>query len=807
MFMLQPTSSLLTAQLENSSDLKQLAAAYANTLPLPLREIMAMNVQSGMFTGASLPPPHNLSREVSGLAVLGVQEELREKEEAVSPATVESSKAEHFGEHDPELEALFATGVPPLPTWGTVASIPYLNQPLSQDSSKKLTVLSAKSTIMIEDLLTLKSLALSSLAGPAAKASTSNMVKNKLREVIEDLPILQRDRGESIAESFTSTLGEGTDDDSDQGHPRHTGKFITGSSYEDDERMRGYERQARHGTSLPGSRHAALSMEGSSVGESTFLADMLQSAPPGPGSAARTSAAPAALQALVEDLHERQSSLQALSKPGGAMTREKLLELMNTHDKNIFKVKVAPTAPAPVHGSTSSSMLDTAPANLANKHTPEPTARTSPARARTPDLLDVASVVPPPAAAEAPATAPPPHPPLPPAPAVSEAAKRSEPLSRDEIMRAKLLGSSGAQAAARQKQLMAIQAHQPATYAAGGTNRALGAVQQQQQLRSQQQDAPEASQRATPSTASHSRTPSADAHTPPSKSRALSDGETSGSEKTHTSRTSENGKPHPEGHGVAEAAIEARHAADQSPPANALTGGKKYQRFSNRSFLGAKSLAAMGAAMGKPTPEAIARARAANPNQQFVIVHGKIVPVNAHGDAGAKQKSEQYAQYIREYSQTHCVNPFRIRDSHSYSQSQSYNRRRWVHVFPQCKLRLSSCPGRPPNLICCSLYTLRNSQAGHRRRLRAQLEEPHAARHPAADHGLRAFDQDDGHEVPGQRQLPAAGAEEREPLRHAGGPDEGADLSASHAGMCPRSIMTRVHLFPLRHPESACSPC
>jgi hypothetical protein len=124
-------------------------------------------------------------------------------------------------------------------------------------------------------------------------------------------------------------------------------------------------------------------------------------------------------------------------------------------------------------------------------------------------------------------------------------------------------------------------------------------------------------------------------------------------------------------------------ASEVTSPASNAASAKKYQRLSNRSFMGAKAIAAMTAASTRPTPEAIARARSANPNQQFAIVHGKIVPILSSADTDAKHKSEQYAQYIREYSQSHCINPFRIRDSQSYSHSQSHNRRRWVHVFPQ----------------------------------------------------------------------------------------------------------------------------
>ncbi|OYW88738.1 MAG: hypothetical protein B7Z23_12510 [Pseudomonadales bacterium 32-61-5] len=111
---------------------------------------------------------------------------------------------------------------------------------------------------------------------------------------------------------------------------------------------------------------------------------------------------------------------------------------------------------------------------------------------------------------------------------------------------------------------------------------------------------------------------------------------------------------------------------------------KRFQRLSSKNFQGAKShLTSTPSSMARVSAEVMARAKSVNPNTPFAIIHGKIVPIHSTADSDAKLKSEMYAQYIREYAQTHCVNPFRVKDGQSYTHSQSHNRRRWVHVFPQ----------------------------------------------------------------------------------------------------------------------------
>jgi hypothetical protein len=122
------------------------------------------------------------------------------------------------------------------------------------------------------------------------------------------------------------------------------------------------------------------------------------------------------------------------------------------------------------------------------------------------------------------------------------------------------------------------------------------------------------------------------------------------------------------------------HSGTSSVPNSAT---KRYQRLTSKSFMGGKGHASTSSSMARASAEAMARVKSSNPNTPFAIIHGKIVPIHSTADSDAKLKSEMYAQYIREYAQSHCVNPFRIKDSQSYTHSQTHNRRRWVHVFPQ----------------------------------------------------------------------------------------------------------------------------
>jgi hypothetical protein len=66
-------------------------------------------------------------------------------------------------------------------------------------------------------------------------------------------------------------------------------------------------------------------------------------------------------------------------------------------------------------------------------------------------------------------------------------------------------------------------------------------------------------------------------------------------------------------------------------------------------------------------------------NQEFMIQHGKIIPIPA---AMKNRQGEDRAQLIREYCDVTCINPFRPKEGQNYLQSITHNRRRWSHVFP-----------------------------------------------------------------------------------------------------------------------------
>lgn len=730
MFMLQPTSSLLTAQLVNSGDLKQLAIAYANTLPLPLREIMSKNVAANRPVVSSITPALTsttgplsvISREVSLSSVersanvsRDVSVSSAEKLDGVTVQGVSEPRA-----FDSDVENLFSTGVPSIPTWGTVASIPYLSQQASHQESKKSSIVNAKSTFLVEDLLNLKALALSTRGGPlglTGGGAAGAIGRSKLRDVIEDLPILQRDRGDSICESLSSALNDSLDEDSEPGqHSRHTGRFISGTSYEDDEKMKILEqKQHSHRPSI--TRVAAASMDHSSYGENYLMDTMKNGAQD--RSSVRVPSAPLNPSALVEDLRGRQSAIQELSKAKELMTKEKLLALMNTHDRNIFKsgpARVsAPPTPAAVVDSPLTATESSSSSTAEQKSNSSETAAS--------ESSSAASVV---------APAPPAVPTVPAVPVAVVAAetKKTEPqpLTKDQKMRAALISGSGGGGlgAARLKQM---QQQQQLLQQAGGArteSRTLSLVAQQQERAMQSEGVAHGT-----NTSSSAKSTKGDL-TSPVRSVQINEE----SFKSPASTEESDGKNPAEADPDSPAGSSKTLSGSSSGAGN--SGPKKYQRLTSKSFLGAKSqtLAATLSPTARPSPEAMARARSANPNQQFAIIHGKIVPINAGVDQDAKLKSEQYAQYIREYAQSHCVNPFRIKDSQSYTNSQSYNRRRWVHVFPQgittsivlanstilwSKIRGINC--------VCSLRQVEFCGG-----LRAELEKSHAARHPAADH-------------------------------------------------------------------------
>ena len=117
-------------------------------------------------------------------------------------------------------------------------------------------------------------------------------------------------------------------------------------------------------------------------------------------------------------------------------------------------------------------------------------------------------------------------------------------------------------------------------------------------------------------------------------------------------------------------------------------------------------------------------------NQEFMIQHGKIIPIPA---AMKNRQGEDRAQLIREYCDVTCINPFRPKEGQNYLQSITHNRRRWSHVFPSglCECAFDEFCGDLNQFRC--LRALPGSSG-----LRSELEESHATRHIATQHGLHA---------------------------------------------------------------------
>ena len=677
MFTLQPTSSLLTAQLVNSSDMKQLAAAYANTLPLALREIMSRNSNVGHSPLSMITPYSVMSREPSAQLIIPTNSEAPHNTRSISH------------EHDVDLETLFATGVPPIPTWGTVSSIPYLANQSQIDMKKHSANLNLKSTFLCEDLVHLKALALNSATPEGSKgaAGPSGINKNKLKDIIDELPILQRDRGDSIAESLNSMHGDGWDDD--DLHARSTGKLVTGTSLEEDEKLKMLENKQNHRTAAISHRYLAASWEQSSLGEG-YLADMLKGSTA--ATHARTSNAvtnPVSALALVEDLVERQASVAELAAaPAEGMSKEKLLALMQAHDRNIFKGKshwdsVTPTAQPAVEADKASNSSATSASSTNSDGTTASPHGTAQAPSETAPAVHVVAPASGGAAAVAPSAAAP-------AAASNVSAEPHKPLTRDEKLRAQLINSSsGGTAAARLKQMQLLQQQQQqqqppvAETAVRTDSRTLSIIAHQQlRLQQQQQQAHHHQGNLTPAISTANK--SSDFTSPPRA--AAKDGvKFAMDEPDHLSTPVEKSKTDGCDQAHTDGGVHSIHGATVVNSAI-----KRFQRLSSKNFQGAKShLTSTPSSLARVSAEVMARAKSVNPNTPFAIIHGKIVPIHSTADSDAKLKSELYAQYIREYAQTHCVNPFRVKDGQSYTHSQSHNRRRWVHVFPQGKSGMS----------------------------------------------------------------------------------------------------------------------
>jgi hypothetical protein len=85
-------------------------------------------------------------------------------------------------------------------------------------------------------------------------------------------------------------------------------------------------------------------------------------------------------------------------------------------------------------------------------------------------------------------------------------------------------------------------------------------------------------------------------------------------------------------------------------------------------------------------PQSISRSlrdRRLDQPQNFVIAHGKIIPVPVLDPK--KKKTEETIEYLKDYAKQSSINPFRMKDGEKYLNSITHNRRRWSHVFPEGK--------------------------------------------------------------------------------------------------------------------------
>jgi hypothetical protein len=738
---------------------------------------------------------------------------------------------------------MFENGVPELPTWGSVASVPYLNQQNAQDKKKLLGGIS-KSTFMIEDAINLKALVLNNFnltagvnaattsanvipvsSGPTATAAvpvpvpatTSSTIPisgaapaatgvgaggvgggapigattnattvalKKLRELVDDLPMLQRERNDAVSGSYGSHYGDMNDDDSLSGTGTggavsgatsfcgtSNARYIPGSSlYDDDDRMKLYEQKhAMHGGhgANQGSHHVLGSMENSSsVGEG-YLNDFLRlsdSKPHHSSGGHRFSGSYSHptmnLQATVEDLNERQSSMSSLIAATTGQNKESLLALMASHDKNIFRTKaflssqLAASNAAALAAAESAAALSRSVADMTASHNKASAAAVTAAAAATAAAASAvsraapsgmalaaapgsvgddghsaaaaASAVTPLVTADTSATG-----------AVgavgasntttagsipNEVVKKAEPMTREQKMRAALISGSHTGAnSSRLKQVQMLQQQQqlqqqqPVAHGYGDSvrtdSRALSLVAQQQMRAAQQQQQqlgaggggggggggshfdPSASSSSEPGAGGFEERHRSSSSSSTSGGLVLASGDDAGAgigaagSKALLTPTGKQGKGQAEDtseHSKTESGTKGSSSSSSAAARASLLASstKKYQKLTNKSFQSAKGLVVPSGNNSKPSSEALVRAKLANPYQQFAIYHGKIVPIHST-DNDAKMKAELYTKYIREYSQTHCVNPFRLRDTLRYTRSQSHNRRRWVHVYSQ----------------------------------------------------------------------------------------------------------------------------
>jgi hypothetical protein len=88
-----------------------------------------------------------------------------------------------------------------------------------------------------------------------------------------------------------------------------------------------------------------------------------------------------------------------------------------------------------------------------------------------------------------------------------------------------------------------------------------------------------------------------------------------------------------------------------------------------------------------------------NEPRNFIIEHGKIVPIPVVDNA--KKKQEELIEYMKNYSLQYAINPFRSKEGEKYLKMTTHNRRRWSHVFPSSKLYLLSLILLSKSLLSC----------------------------------------------------------------------------------------------------------
>jgi hypothetical protein len=118
-------------------------------------------------------------------------------------------------------------------------------------------------------------------------------------------------------------------------------------------------------------------------------------------------------------------------------------------------------------------------------------------------------------------------------------------------------------------------------------------------------------------------------------------------------------------------------------------GAGKRGKLSSKNFISRNHIL-RGTPRTLKTVDAIYNEAAGGVNTEprnFIIEHGKIVPIPVVDNA--KKKQEELIEYMKNYSLQYAINPFRQKEGEKYLKMTTHNRRRWSHVFPSSKPFLS----------------------------------------------------------------------------------------------------------------------